>query len=156
MEKRKLKDYTNTGEFEIIDEWTHQWIENLPWEKAFEKYGDCEVWASYTNRSCDHPNASGETPSWETAVWIWIPGMHIGYSNKDPHTIPGEVVMEGDMRTLTFFGNKSGLLITVYELGPNDYSVWWRDESERDMDTRGCSVRGTSKEIYEELKEELK
>ena len=156
MGKRKLKDYTGTGVFEIIDEWTHQWIADLPWEEAFEKYGDCEVWGSYTNKSCKHPSANGDMPSWNTAVWIWIPGMHCGISNDGPFTIPGEIVMEGNMKTITFTGKKSGQLITVYELGPNDYSVWWRDESERDMETRGCSVRGTAKQIYPDLKEDLR
>ena len=135
--RRKLKECVSTGVFEIIDEWTHRWVADLPWEEAFEKYGECEVCGSYTNRTCKHPNANGDDPSWETAVWIWIPGMHCGIWNDGPFTIPGEIKMEGDMRTITFTGKKSGMLITVYELGDNDYSVWWRDESERYMDTEG-------------------
>ena len=102
MSKGKLKTFINTGEFEIIDEWTHHWIADLPWEEAFEKYGECEVWSSYTNGSCKYQNASGKTPSWNTAVWIWIPGLHGGYSNRNPFTIPGEVVMNDGNRTITF------------------------------------------------------
>lgn len=156
MIRRKLKEFVSVGVFEIIDEWTHQWIEDLKWEEAFEKYGECDVWSSYTNASCSYTSANGNNPSWNVAVWVWIPGMHCGVSNDCPFTIPGEIVMDGDMRTITFTGKKSGLLITVCEMGPNDYSVWWRDESERNMENRGFSVRGTSRQIYPDLKEELR
>ena len=155
MSKGKLKTFINTGEFEIIDEWTHHWIADLPWEEAFEKYGECEVWSSYTNGSCKYQNASGKTPSWNTAVWIWIPGLHGGYSNRNPFTIPGEVVMNDGNRTITFIGKKSGELITVEEFSPDDYSVWWRGKSEANDEFAGCSVRGTAKEIIEELKGEI-
>ena len=155
MAKHKLKDFVNTGIFEVIDEWTHQWIADLPWEEAFEKYGDCDVWSSYTNASCDHPSKSGETPSWNTAVWIWIPGMHCGSSSHASFTIPGTVIEADGMKRIDFIGKKSGQLITVYEMGRDDYCAWWRDEAEKDMENRGFSVRGTADQIKEELKGEL-
>ena len=155
MSKGKLNTFINTGEFEIIDEWTHQYIETLPFAEAFAKYGECEVWASYTSGFSQLPNSKGETPSFKTDVWVWIPGLHGGYRNRDPFTIPGEVVECEGRKTITFIGKKSGLLITVEQFSPNDYAVWWRDKSEKDMENRGYSVRGTAKQIIEELKGEI-
>ena len=145
--KRKLKEFISTGVFEIIDEWTHRYIEDLPWKEAFAKYGDCEVWASYTNASCSEPSANGDQPSWNTAVWIWIPGMHCGVINKDPFTIPGEVEDHPGFRSIRFVGRKTGQKITVIEYSAYDYSVYFH--------TDDYSVRGDAKQIYECLKEEL-
>lgn len=54
-----------------------------------------------------------------------------------------------------FFGRTAGLLITVYQHGDDDYSAWWRDESERDNELAGFSVRGTKEQILDEIKEEI-
>ena len=54
-----------------------------------------------------------------------------------------------------FFGRTAGLLITVYKHGDDDYSAWWRDESERDNELAGFSVRGTKEQILDEIKEEI-
>ena len=155
MGKGKLKTFVKTGKFHIIDNWTGQWIETLPRNKAIAKYGECEVVASYTAGNSDFPDGNGKVPSWKTYVWIDIPGLHGGYSNSNPFTIPGEVVMNDGHRMITFIGKKSGMLITVEEFSPDDYSAWWRDESERDDETAVCSVRGTAKEIIEELEGEI-
>ena len=155
MSKGKLKTFVNTGEFYIIDEWTGRWIETLPRDKAIAKYGECEVEASYTAGNSKFPDGNGKTPSLKTDVWIDIPGMHGGYSNRNPFTIPGEVVMNDGHRTITFVGKKSGMWITVEEFSPDDYSVWWRDDSEADDEFAGCSVRGTAEQIIEELKGEI-
>lgn len=147
MAKRKLKEYVETGVFEIIDEWTHQWIADLPWKEAFEKYGDCDVWSSYTNASCKEPSANGDMPSWNTAVWIWIPGMHCGVSNDCPFTIPGEVKDYPGYREISFTGKRTGQKITVTEYCAYDYNVYFHNDD--------YSMRGETKDIYKELKEEL-
>ena len=54
-----------------------------------------------------------------------------------------------------FIGRKTGCLITVSTLGPDDYCAWWRDESERDKETAGFSVCGTKEDIWDEIKEEI-
>ena len=151
MSKGKLKTFVNSGEFEIIDDWNHQYVETLPRDEAINKYGDCEVWGSYTMESCKLPDGNGKVPSWKTAVWIDIPGMKIGYWNSDNLHLR----FCGTDTEATFLGNKSGQLITVHKYGPDDYSAWWRDESERDMENRGFSVRGTAKDIIAELKGEI-
>lgn len=51
-------------------------------------------------------------------------------------------------------GRKSGQLITVHKYGVDDYSAWWRDESDRDNETAGYSVRGTAEQIIKELEGE--
>ena len=55
------------------------------------------------------------------------------------------------MTEATFIGKKSGQLITVYRHGYDDYEAWWRDESEKEKEVAGCSVRGTAEQIIEEL-----
>lgn len=147
----KLKDYTNTGEFRIIDAWNHQYVETLPYKEAFEKYGECDVDSSYTAGSSNLQNASGTRPSWQTDIWVDIPGMKIGYWNRTNLHLR----FVGNADEATFIGKKSGQLITVHEYGPDDYSVWWRDQSEADVDTAGCSVRGTAEQIVAELKGEI-
>ena len=148
---KKLKDYTSVGEFDIIDEWNHTFIESLPRDEAIAKYGECEVWGHYTSGESKIPDGNGNTPSFKTDVWLWIPGMKIGYGNRSPNL---HLFFCGNETEATFIGKKSGQLITVYKYGPDDYSAWWRDESERDMEYRGCSVRGTAKQIIEELEGE--
>ena len=54
-----------------------------------------------------------------------------------------------------FFGRKTGLLITVYQHGDDDYSACWRDETEKDDELAGFSVRGTKQQIIDEIKEEI-
>ena len=46
----------------------------------------------------------------------------------------------------TIFIGKSGSVITIYRHGQNDYCALWNDE---------FSVRGTLRQILDELKEEL-
>lgn len=150
MSKGKLKTFANSGEFEIIDDWNHQWVERLPRDKALAKYGECEVYGSYTSGTSQLPDGNGKTPSFKTDVWVDIPGMKIGYWNDTNLHLR----FCGTQDEATFIGRKSGQLITVYRYGPDDYSAWWRDESERDMEYRGWSVRGTAKQIIEELEGE--
>ena len=150
---RKLKELTGSriGEFEIIDDWNHQWVEDLPWDKAIAKYGECEVDGTYTAANSQYPDDTGKTPSWKVAVWIKIPGMKIGvWNNTNKH-----LRFVGNLEEATFIGKKSGQLITVHKYGHDDYSAWWRDASERNMENRGFSVRGTAKEIIEELEGEI-
>lgn len=70
----KLKDFVNTGEFRIIDCRTHQEVETLPRDEAIAKYGECDVWYSYTAGSSQVPDAYGKIPSWETDVWVMQKG----------------------------------------------------------------------------------
>lgn len=149
-ERWKLKEYTGTGRFNIIDDWNHQFIESLPREEAIAKYGECEVWCHYTSGTSDIPDADGKTPSWETDVWVIIPGMKIGVSNSDNLHLR----FIGTNDEATFIGKKSGQLITVKRYGRDDYSAWWRDESDRDNETAGYSVRGTAEQIIKELEGE--
>ena len=150
MQRRKLKDLHDVGEFEIIDDWNHQWVEDLPLAEAIAKYGECEVWSAYTAGNSNLPDGNGKTPSWKTAVWIEIPGMKIGMWNRTNLHLR----FCGTEDEATFIGKKSGQLITVRKHGADDYSAWWRDESDRDNETAGCSVRGTSKQIIKELEGE--
>lgn len=46
----------------------------------------------------------------------------------------------------TFIGKKSGCCITIHRHGPDDYEADWEDD---------FSVRGTLKDIMNEVKEEL-
>lgn len=69
---KKLKDFRQTGEFGIIDNRTHHYIEDLPREEAIAKYGECEVWSSYTAGFSSVPDADGRIPSFKTGVWIKI------------------------------------------------------------------------------------
>lgn len=142
MKTLKELNCTDTAEFEIIDEWTHREIETLPRDETLAKYGNCKVYGTYTCGSIAYKG-------FKTAVWLWIPGMHIGYGNGNGLTIP----CDGD--EVTFTGKKSGQLITVTQYGPDDYSAWWRDPEQADDETAGCSVRGTGYQIYQEIKEEV-
>lgn len=54
-----------------------------------------------------------------------------------------------------FVGKKTGCLITVTRYGENDYSAWWRVESEKDNPHAGYSVRGTLAQIINEIMEEV-
>ena len=147
----KLIEYVNSGEFEIIDEWNHQYIETMPRDEALAKYGDCPVWGHYTAAISRIPDGNGKVPSFKTAVWLDIPGMRIGYSKRTNLHLR----FIGDDNEATFVGEKSGQLLAVERYGADDYSVWWRDESERDNETAGCSVRGTAEQIIKELEGEI-
>lgn len=147
---RKLKENMSAGEFEIIDDWNHQWVEDLPRDDAIAKYGECEVCGSYTAASSKLPDGNGKTPSWKTAVWLDIPGMKIGYGNGNNIHLR----FCGDQNEATFTGKKTGQLITVTKNDANDYEVWFRDESEKDKDTAGCSVRGSAMDIITEIYDE--
>ena len=150
MSRGKLKEFINTGEFEIIDDWNHQFVECLPRDEAIAKYGECEVWGSYTSASSQLPDGNGKIPSWRTDVWVDIPGMKIGAWNRTNLHLR----FCGTEDEATFIGRKSGQLITVYKHGCDDYSAWWRDESDRDNETEGYSVRGTAEQIIKELEGE--
>lgn len=147
----RLKDFVYTGEFRIIDGWNHQEVEFLPRDEAIAKYGDCDVRCSYTAGTSQVPDAFGKIPSWETDVWVDIPGMRIGIWNKDNLLIP----FCGTESEATFKGKATGLLITVNKYGADDYSIWWREESNRDNILAGFSVRGTAKQIIKELEGEI-
>lgn len=143
MGKCNLKSFTNTATFNIFDEWNHQLVETLPASEALEKYGDCMVWSSYTS--------GVSKDGYTTDVWLEIPGMKIGAWNGDNlhlHFI-------GSDEQATFIGAKSGDLITITKWGEDDYDAWWRDPGSAHDPTAGCSVRGTAKEIINELKEEI-
>ena len=148
---KKLKEYASIGRFNIIDNWNHQWVESLPRDEAIAKYGECEADSTYTSKSCELPDGNGKIPSWEVDIWVDIPGMKIGYWNSTNLHLR----FIGNADEATFIGKKTGQLITVKRYGPDDYSAWWRDESEKDNDTAGCSVRGTAEQIIEELKGEI-
>lgn len=143
MASRKLRDFINTSVFGIIDDWTHQYIERLHKADAIAKYGDCNVEASYTS-------GFAEDGGFITDVWVEIPGMHLSNMAHHRITIPG-----GDTNEAEFIGRKSGCLITVTRIDKDDYVAWWRDESERDNETAGCSVRGTAHDIVNELEGEI-
>ena len=148
--RRKLKEINGAGEFEIIDDWNHQWVEDLSRSEAIAKYGECEVWSTYTAASSNVPDGNGKVPSWKIAVWIEIPGMKIGcWNSTNLH-----LRFIGNADEATFIGKKSGQFITVKRYGPDDYSAWWRDESDRDDETAGCSVRGTAEQIIKALEGE--
>ena len=147
---KKLKDYVTAGEFEIVDNWNHQHIEDLPRDEAIAKYGECNVCGSYTSAISKLPDGNGNTPSWKVAVWLDIPGMKIGrWNSENLH-----LLFIGNDEEATFIG-KSGLLITVWKHGKDDYGAWWRDATERDKDTAGYSVRGRAFHIIDELEGEI-
>lgn len=148
---KKLKEYVSIGRFNIIDNWNHQWVESLPRDEAIAKYGECEADSTYTSKSCELPDGNGKIPSWEVDIWVDIPGMKIGYWNSTNLHLR----FIGNADEATFIGKKPGQLITVKRYGPDDYSAWWRDESEKDNDTAGYSVRGTAEQIIDELKGEI-
>lgn len=137
----KLRDFTGTAVFEIIDDWTHQHVATLPYSEAVEKYGDCEVVSSYTE--------GWQEDGWRTSVWLDIPGMYLSGYNNERLTIYDQ---HGD--EATFRGRKSGQLITVTKYGEDDYSAWWHD-SENSSETEGYSVRGTMWDIMREMKGEF-
>ena len=147
----KIGKITKAGEFVIIDNWNHQYVETLPREQAIEKYGECEAYCGYTSGESLLPDGEGKTPSWRVDVWLDIPGMQIGYWNG-PNL---HLLFVGDNKEATFIGKKSGQLITVHRWGVDDYSVWWRDVVDRDYDFAGFSIRGTAEEIIRELKGEI-
>lgn len=147
---KKLREIMSAGEFEIIDDWNHQWLEDLPRDEAIAKYGDCDVWSTYTAGSSKIPDGNGKVPSWKTAVWLDIPGMRIGGWNTDNLHLR----FCGTDDEATFVG-KSGQLITVRHYGFDDYSVWFRYLDDADVETAGYSVRGTAKQIIDELKGEI-
>ena len=150
MEKLRIRDCTNAGEFGIIDAWTKKRIEDIPWQKAFEKYGECLIESAFTTGFSKVRNPSGTKPSFKADVWIDIPGMKLGYMCGERYTIPSNNPDEA-----TFVGKKTGQLITVTRNGKDDYEAWWRDESEADKETAGYSVRGTMLQIIDELKGEI-
>ena len=150
MSKGKLKTFIGTGEFEIIDDWNHQYIETLPRDEAIAKYGECEVCGSYTEASSQIPDDNGKIPSWKTAVWVEIPGMKVGYWNSTNLHLR----FCGDQEEATFIGKKSGQLITIHCYDSDDYSAWLRDASEKDNETAGCSVRGSAMDIIAEIYDE--
>ena len=41
---KKLKEFIGTGEFDIIDNEYHNFIERLPRDQAIAKYGECDVY----------------------------------------------------------------------------------------------------------------
>ena len=69
---KKLKDYDNSdvAEFEIIDEWTKQYVETLGRDEALKKYGDCDVYGTYTSKCVPYKGFAVD-------VWLMIPGDHI-------------------------------------------------------------------------------
>ena len=140
MSKGLLKDFVNTVKFMVIDDWTKKHIETLPADEAIAKYGECEVMASYTS--------GGFYPNFETDVWVKIPGMHLADRNNRKVTLPGT------SDEAEFIGKKSGMLITVTKLSPDDYQIWWH-ESENDGETDGYSVVGSMLQIMDELKDEI-
>ena len=142
MKSSKLKEFINTATFNIIDDWTCMWIERLGAKEAIEKYGDCDVWSSYTS--------GGYFPEFTTDVWVEIPGMHLSNAANHKITIPS---VRDDFAE--FVGRKTGMLITVTKYGDDDYDAWWRYESERDNETAGYSVRGTMAQIVDELEGEV-
>lgn len=148
---KKLKEIMSAGEFEIIDEWNHQWVEDLPRDEAIAKYGECEVCSTYTAASSQIPDGNGKVPSWKIAVWIEIPGMKIGRWNSDNLHLR----FVGNENDATFLGKRTGQLITVTKHDYDDYSAWWRSADRKDDETAGYSCRGTAKDIIAELKGEI-
>lgn len=146
---RKLKECNTTAKFELIDAWTHRLIAKLPADEALAIYGECEVEGGYTN---------GFVPEDEkgryhyTAVWLKLPGMHLGIGNKNPITIFDP---NGDRNQASFIGKKSGQLITVTRHGDDDYDAWFRSPEDRDNGLAGYSVRGTMNQIIDEIREEV-
>lgn len=148
---KKLEEFKSAGRFNIIDNWTHNFVESLPRDVAIAKYGYCDVCGSYTSKSCDLPDGNGKTPSFEVDVWVEIPGMKIGVWNGENLHLR----FIGDENEATFTGKKSGQLVAVNKWGADDYSVWWRDASEKDYLFAGHSVRGTANDIIRELEGEI-
>ena len=147
----KLKDFTNTGEFRIIDDFNHRYVETLPRKEAIAKYGECDVAGSYTDGFCEESKPDG-APWFKTSVWVEIPGMKIGpWNGTNLH-----LYFIGDEREATFLGKKTGLLITVHRWGLDDYSAWWREDNEdRDYDFAGCAERGSAEQIIKALEGEI-
>ena len=137
----KLKEMKGTTLVRIIDNYTAQHLETLDFADAVEKYGECEIFGSYTE--------GFHNGGFKTSVWINIPGMKLcGFGNVRINIR----WQTGD--EATFRGKKSGQLITVTRYGNNDYSAWWHD-SESSSETEGYSVRGTMWQIMDEMKGEF-
>lgn len=67
--RAKLAEFTKTEVFRIIDQHTHQYIETLPRDEAIAKYGQFEVWGSYTDGFTS--NSKPGDPKYKTTVWVW-------------------------------------------------------------------------------------
>ena len=130
------------AEFVIIDSWTMRMVERLPRAEALAKYGECELCQGYTEAFVPG--------GFRTSVWVRNPGMHLGYYSDLPITLPSDNPNEA-----SFVGKKTGIYITVTKHGPDDYSVWFRDEFAKDDITAGFSVRGTMMDIVNEIREEV-
>lgn len=141
MGKGKLKTFTNTAVFEIIDDWTARMVEELNFDEAAKKYGECEVSGSYTE--------AWAGTGWRTLVWVEIPGMKLCGKGNERLNIYG-----GTEEEATFRGKKTDQLITVTKYGEDDYGAWWHD-SEDSTEVDGCSVRGTMYQIMEEMEGEF-
>lgn len=141
--KKLLKDCDpRIAEFVIIDDWTKHMVDRLPRAEALAKYGECEIEMAYSE--CFVLGGI------RTSFWIRIPGLHLGYANRDPITLPSDNPNEA-----SFVGKKTGIYITVKKHSDDDYSVWYRDEFAKDDITAGFTVRGTMWEIIDEIKAEV-
>lgn len=73
---KKLKELNNSrvAQFQIVDEWSHQYVETLDRDDAIRKYGNCEVYGSYTSGCV-------KDKGFVTDIWLWLPGQHV-YDEK--------------------------------------------------------------------------
>lgn len=118
----------NNGTFDmigIIDDWEKSHHGYLPIDEAVNRFGDFNVEGScydgllsrYTKKDGSHPVA------W--SLWVYIPGMHLGYSSGDRLTIPNaKYDKELDVGYVMFKGKKSGRDIAVVHNGSGPYDIY--------------------------------
>ena len=58
----KVKELQNTSVARLIDWRTHQYIETLSFDEAVQKYGECEIMQSYTDKRM--PDGKFQTSLW--------------------------------------------------------------------------------------------
>lgn len=135
----KVRESKNVTKFRIIDSYTSRQVEILERDEAIKKYGDLDIDSGYTE--------GFYKGGFETSVWLDIPGMKLCGRGNERINIRWQPNTEA-----TFRGKRTGLLITVTKYGADDYSAWWHDKDATETD--GYSVRGTMRQIMNEMKGE--
>lgn len=151
---RLVKDCVSIGEFEIIDDWNHQYVETLPRNEAIKKYGSCPVCSSYTEGSSQIPDGNGHVPSWKTSVWIDIPGFKIGvWNGTNIHLRFCENIF-GDKNEAHFHGKKTNRTVTIKRSNPDNpyyYDIDWDFAGFITDSVRSVSARIAVEIVKEEL-----
>lgn len=60
-----------------------------------------------------------------------------------------------DPNAVAILETKYGDLIVITIYGPDDFSAWWTDTAHLECESYGYSVRGTLKDILDEMKDDI-